>query len=108
MGGKEAMLMKLVAPPVVRLVTTRLVALKASATEIPELVRFSVLILGCAAPVTSVPFVIPTGLVDSVNAADSPATFSVAPLNTETDGVLGIAPEPLKASTPLLTTVAPE
>src|SRR5581483_5865133 len=101
------MLMKLVAPPVVRLVTTRLVVLNPSATVIPELVRFSVLRLGCAAPVTNVPLVIPTGLADSVNAADLPDTSRAAPLSTEMDEVLGIAPEPLKASTPLLTTVAP-
>ncbi len=64
-------------------------------------------IVGWAGPINSVAFVRPTGLLESAKAPVLPETSSVAPLMTWTEELFEITPDPLKASTPLLTIVLP-
>ena len=106
-GGKETILTRLVVPPVVNEVATRFGAVRFNDTAMTELEIPKLLTVGWATPSNNVALVRPAGLLERVKAPDLPDTSNVAPLRTWMKELVGIAPNPLNASTPLLTTVLP-
>src|SRR5262249_34476850 len=98
---------RLVLPPVVsdEAITFGPVALSTTASAEFEIAKL--LIVGCDAPTARVAPLKPTGLLESVKAPAFPVRLSVAPLMIEMEELFAMAPAPLSASTPLLTTVLP-
>ncbi len=107
MGGKETMLMRLVGPPVVKVVAVRFGAVAFNETANAEFVMLKLPIVGWAGPINSWAV---SGQADRdcwrvLKAGFAGRLSSVAPLMTWTEELFEITPDPLKASTPLLTIV---